>query len=74
MNIGKRPTIDGKNRVIEVNIFDFQGDLYGKDLVIHFKKRLRDEVRFSGLDALKEQLALDKVAALNALLSGTVDQ
>jgi riboflavin kinase/FMN adenylyltransferase len=69
MNIGKRPTIDGTNRVIEVNIFDFSGDLYGKNLVVTFRKRLRDEVKFSGLDALKEQLLRDRVAALEALTS-----
>jgi len=69
MNIGKRPTIDGTNRVLEVNIFDFSGDLYGKNLVVTFRKRLRDEVKFSGLDALKEQLLRDRVAALEALTS-----
>jgi len=69
MNIGNRPTIDGKNRVIEVNIFNFSGDLYGKDLIISFQKRLRNEEKFSGLEALKLQLEKDKQHALSVLSS-----
>jgi len=67
MNIGIRPTIDGTNRVIEVNIFNFDKDIYGKKLTITIKKYLRSEIKFSGLDALKEQLAKDKEAAIAAL-------
>ncbi|MBC7887665.1 MAG: bifunctional riboflavin kinase/FAD synthetase [Ferruginibacter sp.] len=67
MNIGVRPTVGGTKRVIEVNIFDFNKDIYGETLTIIVKKHLRNEVKFSGLDALKEQLAKDKEAALVAL-------
>ena len=67
MNIGTRPTIDGKNRVIEVNIFDFSGDIYGETLRVYLKKRLRAEEKFNGLEALKEQLAKDRIDALDAL-------
>jgi riboflavin kinase/FMN adenylyltransferase len=67
MNIGVRPTVDGINRVIEVNIFDFDADIYGETLTITLIKHLRSEVKFNGLDALKAQLALDKVAAMEAL-------
>lgn len=67
MNIGFRPTVDGTKRVIEVNIFDFDRDIYGEILTITLKKHLRSEVKFNGLDALKVQLAKDKLAALNAL-------
>jgi len=63
MNIGTRPTVDGSKLVIEVNIFDFDETIYGSRLQVKIKKRLRDEVKFSGLDELKEQLAKDKVAA-----------
>jgi len=63
MNIGMRPTVDGTRRVIEVNIFDFNGDLYGKLLRIFVKKHLRGEQKFNGLDALKQQLAKDRNAA-----------
>jgi len=67
MNIGVRPTIDGINRVIEVNIFDFDENIYGETLTINLKKHLRSEIKFNGLDALKEQLAKDKQAAIMAL-------
>jgi riboflavin kinase / FMN adenylyltransferase len=69
MNIGVRPTVDGTKRMIEVNIFDFDKEIYGETLTITLKKHLRSEVKFTGLDALKEQLAKDKAAALVALLA-----
>jgi riboflavin kinase/FMN adenylyltransferase len=67
MNIGLRPTVDGTIRVIEVNIFDFDQDIYDETLTITLKKYLRSEVKFNGLDALKAQLASDKIAAIAAL-------
>lgn len=69
MNIGVRPTVDGKKRVIEVNIFDFNRDIYGKTLVIHLVQFLRGEVKFNGLDALKAQLNADRTQAELALAS-----
>ena len=67
MNIGVRPTVDGTTRVMEVNIFNFDQDIYGETLTITLKKYLRSEVKFNGLSALKTQLAKDKEAALIAL-------
>jgi len=67
MSIGIRPTIGGTSRVIEVNIFDFNGDLYGKQLRVFMKKYLRKEEKFPGLDELKQALAKDKENALAAL-------
>jgi riboflavin kinase/FMN adenylyltransferase len=67
MNIGVRPTVDGLSRVIEVNIFDFNDDIYGETICVTLKKWLRAEQKFNGLDALKEQLAKDKIASLEAL-------
>ena len=60
MNIGVRPTVDGKKRMIEVNIFDFDEDIYGQTLRVYLKHYLRGEVKFNGLDELKEQLAKDR--------------
>jgi riboflavin kinase/FMN adenylyltransferase len=60
MNIGFRPTVDGSKRMTEVNIFQFERMIYGLSLKVFVKKFLRPELKFSGLDALKEQLALDK--------------
>jgi riboflavin kinase/FMN adenylyltransferase len=67
MSIGIRPTIGGTDRVIEVNIFDFNEDIYGATLRVYVKKYLRPEVKFNGLDALVEQLAKDKEDTLRAL-------
>jgi riboflavin kinase / FMN adenylyltransferase len=67
MSIGFRPTVNGKLRVTEVNIFDFDRELYGKVIRIAVKKRLRSEVRFSGLEELKAQLHLDKEQSLLSL-------
>lgn len=64
MNIGVRPTVDGTRRTIEVNIFDFTEEIYGERLRITVKKFLRTEQKFNGIDALKEQLGKDKMAAM----------
>lgn len=69
LNIGYRPTVDGHTKIIEVNIFDFAGDLYGQTLRIFFIERIRKEEKFNNLDALKAQLALDKEKAVNILNS-----
>jgi riboflavin kinase/FMN adenylyltransferase len=68
MSIGVRPTIGVSDRVIEVNIFDFNEDIYGATLVVYVKKYLRSEVKFNSLDELKEQLAKDKENTLKALI------
>ncbi len=67
MNIGVRPTVDGKKRVIEVNIFDFDDDLYGQTLQVHVHHYLRGEIKFTGLDELKQQLQKDKLATIAVL-------
>ena len=67
MSIGFRPTVNGKVRVTEVNIFDFGKEIYGKIIRITVKKYLRSEVRFDGLEALKEQLHQDKMDSLKYL-------
>lgn len=69
-NIGSRPTIGDRaadDFIIEVNIFDFSGDLYGKTLKVWFIDRIRDEVKFNGLDALKAQLQRDREEAKRRL-------
>ena len=67
MNIGVRPTVDGTRRTIEVNIFDFDEDIYGEAIRVSLKKFIRPEQKFSGLDALVAQLHKDKIAATRAL-------
>ena len=68
MNIGFRPTVDGKKRLIEVNIFNFNRDIYGKKLQIHVHAFLRNEIKFNGLDALIAQLENDAINAKAILL------
>jgi riboflavin kinase / FMN adenylyltransferase len=63
MNIGVRPTVNGSTRMIEVNIFDFNEVIYGQTLRVYLKKYIRGEQKFNNLDALKEQLGKDKIAA-----------
>ncbi|MBK7883390.1 MAG: bifunctional riboflavin kinase/FAD synthetase [Chitinophagaceae bacterium] len=67
MNIGIRPTIAGINRVVEVNIFDFDAEIYGDNLRVSVKNKLRSEVKFDTLNELKHQLGKDREAALKAL-------
>ena len=64
MNIGNRPTVSGKERSIEINIFNFDQNIYKKEIKIILKKFLRKEIKFEGLDELKTQLALDKEMAI----------
>lgn len=58
--IGQRPTINGMTRNIEVNIFDFNQEIYGQDIKMNFLKFLRYDVKFTGLETLKIQLQKDK--------------
>ena len=64
-NIGTRPTVNvGSDRTVETNIFDFDEDIYGLDLKVTFRRKIRDERRFDSLDALKCQLIKDRQACL----------
>jgi len=67
MSIGFRPTVDGKKRVIEVNVFDFNKDIYGKTIRVYAKKFLRAEVKFNTLDELVKQIDQDKIDSLEVL-------
>lgn len=70
MNIGIRPTIGGIKRIIEVNIFDFDKSIYNNTIRVHIKNYLRPEIKFSGLEELKIQLAADKKNAREILNAG----
>jgi riboflavin kinase/FMN adenylyltransferase len=63
MNIGIRPTVDGQKKVIEVNIFNFDQDIYEQFITVMVYEFIRGEVKFDGLDALKNQLGQDKITA-----------
>jgi riboflavin kinase/FMN adenylyltransferase len=65
--IGTRPTVDGSKRSIEVNIFDFDKEIYGESRQVYFIKLLRMDSKFHDLESLKDQLHKDKESALAAL-------
>lgn len=65
MNIGYRPTVDGDHQTIEVHVFDFDGDLYGKKLQINLIYFLREEQKFDSIDDLITQLNQDKENSLH---------
>ncbi|CAG7856762.1 riboflavin kinase / FMN adenylyltransferase [biofilm metagenome] len=65
-NVGVRPTVDGSNKVIlETHLFDFDQDIYGQPVTVHFKKKIRVERRFDTLQELKAQIEDDVAAAKN---------
>ena len=60
VNLGSRPTIDGeKSALLEAHIFDFKEDVYGQLIEVMFRKKIRDELKFEGIDALKTQIGID---------------
>ena len=67
LNIGNRPTVDGKERRIELHIFDFNTNIYGKNVKISLIKKIRDEIKFNNLDELKDQLQKDEIKSINIL-------
>ncbi len=69
MNIGMRPTVQGTSRRIEVNIFDFDEDIYNQQIRVEVLAFIREEKKFSGLDELKNQLKKDKENAMKVITS-----
>ncbi|WP_421774723.1 bifunctional riboflavin kinase/FAD synthetase [Gracilimonas sp.] len=67
MNIGVRPTFGEDERTLEVNIFEFDQEIYGDTIQVRFIDRIRDEKKFDGVEALKAQLGMDKASALQIL-------
>jgi riboflavin kinase/FMN adenylyltransferase len=66
-NLGRRPTFNGRTTLLEVHIFDYEGDLYGTRLQVTFEHRIRAELKFEGIDALREQIGMDKETARRIL-------
>ena len=67
LNIGNRPTVDGTYQTVEVNIFDFDQEIYGENLTVEFLQKIRNEQKFNGLDELKTQIAKDKITCKGIL-------
>lgn len=71
MNIGYNPTVKGKTQTIEIHFFNFNKDLYGKNIQIEVLEFLRDEQKFDSVSALKNQLKTDKQKSLE-IINGTL--
>ena len=68
LNVGFNPTINKKHKLsIEVNIFDFNQQIYNEYITVEFIKRVRKEKKFQNASQLQEQLNLDKITILNIL-------
>jgi riboflavin kinase/FMN adenylyltransferase len=67
-SLGTRPTVNGTEPLLEVHVFDFSGDLYGRALEVEFVAKLRDEVKFDSLDAMTQQMKIDGANAREVLL------
>lgn len=66
-SLGTRPTVGGTEALLEAHLFDFEGDLYGREIEVEFVARLRDEERFASLEALTEQMERDAAEARSIL-------
>jgi riboflavin kinase / FMN adenylyltransferase len=67
LNVGYRPTFDGREHAVEAHVLDFTGDLYERRVEVALVARLRDERKFAGIEALREQIARDVEAARRVL-------
>ena len=72
-NIGSRPTVAGIRQQLEVHIFNFNDDIYGQSIEVVMLKKLRNEIKFSSLDQLTEQIGKDSEEARNYLISNSTD-
>ena len=72
-SLGTRPTVDGTDMLLEVHVFDFAGDLYGREIEVEFVAKLRDEVKFDSLDALIVQMKIDAAQARDLLSKVSCD-
>ena len=66
-SLGTRPTVNGIEPLLEVHVFDFSGDLYGRAIEVEFVGKLRDEVKFDSLDAMMAQMKIDGARARDLL-------
>jgi riboflavin kinase/FMN adenylyltransferase len=71
-NVGIRPSFDPPKELLEVYLFDFDGDLYGAEIEVFFQQFLRPEAKFDGLDALTEQMRRDCDEARKLLSAGAL--
>ena len=75
-NVGVRPTVvrNQSKAILEVNIFDLNKDLYGQSIRVFFIEKIRDEMKFNDIETLREQLAKDRLSALEVLNSRDINE
>ncbi len=73
-NLGIRPTLGGTDRVLEVHLFEFTGDLYGGEIQVEFVKHLREEMKFNSLESLRQQIEKDVSHARHELRNGMFEK
>jgi len=66
-SLGTRPTVNGVEPLLEVHVFDFQGDLYGRAIEVEFIAKLRDELKFDSVDLMQVQMQVDAAQARDLL-------
>ena len=66
-SLGTRPTVHGLELLLEVHIFDFAADIYGRRIEVEFVERLRNEQKFDGVEAMTEQVRRDAARARDIL-------
>jgi riboflavin kinase/FMN adenylyltransferase len=66
-SLGTRPTVAGTEALLEAHVFDFQGDLYGREIAVEFVAKLREEAHFASLAALTAQMHADAAEARRIL-------
>jgi len=72
-SLGTRPTVNGREPLLEVHVFDFSGDLYGRLIEVEFVAKLRDEEKFASLDVMVAQMKVDALRAREVLSKVTSD-
>ena len=66
-NVGVRPSVDGKRRLLETHLFGYEGDLYGLTLRVELIEKIRDEKKFASVEELKEQIECDRKSVLSKI-------
>jgi riboflavin kinase/FMN adenylyltransferase len=73
-SLGRRPTVGGRELLLEVHLFDFAADLYGQRLEVEFVAKLRDELHFENVDCMRVQMKLDEMQARQILANNPISQ
>src|SRR5690606_38704726 len=73
-SLGTRPTVGGRVPLLETHVFDFAGDLYGREIEVEFVARLRDELRFENVDLMVDRIHRDAAEARAVLANDSTEE